>query len=66
MGPRDGKDAMVNRKILKPCRESNPGRPTRSLVPILTGLDAVARRKIPAPAENLIPVVQPYPGHYTD
>jgi hypothetical protein len=29
VGPRDGLDAVEERKIL-PCRESNPGRPARS------------------------------------
>jgi hypothetical protein len=30
--PRAGLDAMVERKISSPCRESNPGRSVRSLV----------------------------------
>jgi len=38
VGPRAGPDAMVKRKILCPCRESNPGRPARSLVTVLTEL----------------------------
>jgi hypothetical protein len=37
MGPRDRLDA-VTRKIRTPCRESNPARPARSLVALLTGL----------------------------
>jgi hypothetical protein len=31
-------DAVAKRKIPRPCRESNPGRPARSLVTILTEL----------------------------
>jgi hypothetical protein len=30
LGPRAGPDAMVQRKISCPCRESNPGRPAHS------------------------------------
>jgi len=36
VGPRDGLDAVVRRKIPNPCRESPPGRPARNLVSILT------------------------------
>jgi len=28
VGPRGGLDAVVKRKTLSPCRESNPGRPS--------------------------------------
>jgi hypothetical protein len=38
VGPRAGLDAEARRKILTPCRESNPGGPARSLVTILTEL----------------------------
>jgi len=38
MGPKAGPDAMAKRYILWPCKESNHGRPTRSLVSILTEL----------------------------
>jgi len=34
VGPRAGLDAEAKRKILSPCRESNSGRPARSLVGI--------------------------------
>jgi hypothetical protein len=51
VGPRAGVDAVAP----APFRELNPGRPVRSLVCILTGwtgldwtgLDAMAKRKIP-------------------
>jgi hypothetical protein len=38
LGPIAGLDAVANRKILSPCRESNSGCPARSLVAILTEL----------------------------
>jgi hypothetical protein len=38
VGTRAGMDAMARRKIPCLCRESNPGRPSRSLVTILTEL----------------------------
>jgi hypothetical protein len=38
MGHRAGLEAVEKRKIPIPCRESNPGRPPRSLVTILTEL----------------------------
>jgi len=38
MGPRAGLDAVVKRKNPRPCRQLNPGRPTRSSVTILTEL----------------------------
>jgi hypothetical protein len=38
VGPRAGLDAVAKRKTLYPCRDSNPGRPVRSLVTILTEL----------------------------
>jgi len=38
MGPRDDLDAVTKGKIPILYRESNPGRPARSLVIILTGL----------------------------
>jgi hypothetical protein len=34
--PRVGLNAVARRKSPSPCRESNPGRPARSLVTILT------------------------------
>jgi hypothetical protein len=36
--PRAGLDAVARRKNPSPCRESNAGRPARSLVTILTEL----------------------------
>jgi hypothetical protein len=36
VGPRAGLDAVAKRKISLPSRESNPGRPARRLVTILT------------------------------
>jgi hypothetical protein len=38
IGPRAVLDSVAKRKIHRPCRESNPGRPARSLVAILTVL----------------------------
>jgi hypothetical protein len=38
VGPRVGMDAGAKRKIPGPCRESNPGRTTRSPVAVLTEL----------------------------
>jgi len=39
LGPRAGLDTAVEeRKIPRPCRQSNPGRPTCSLVNILIDL----------------------------
>jgi hypothetical protein len=38
MGSREAMNAVAKRKIPFPCRESNPGRPTRSIVSILTQL----------------------------
>jgi hypothetical protein len=38
VGSRAGLDAVVKRKILAHCRETIPGRPARSLAPILTEL----------------------------
>jgi hypothetical protein len=38
MGPRTGLDVTAKRKHPSPCRESNPGRPFRSLVTIPTEL----------------------------
>jgi hypothetical protein len=35
VGPRAHLDAVAKRRIPCPCRESNPGRPARSLVTIL-------------------------------
>jgi len=36
VGPRDGLDVVEMRKNPCPCQESNPSRPARSLVTILT------------------------------
>jgi hypothetical protein len=38
VGPRAGLDAVAKRKNLAPCRESNLGHPSRSLVTVLTEL----------------------------
>jgi hypothetical protein len=38
VGPRTGLDAVVNRRNPCPCRESNPSRPARSLVTMITEL----------------------------
>jgi hypothetical protein len=38
MGSRAGLEAVMKRKILSPCRDSNPDRPTPSLVAIPTEL----------------------------
>jgi hypothetical protein len=45
VGFRDGLDAVVKRKISTLCRESNPRRPARSLVIMLTEL---SRRNVVA------------------
>jgi hypothetical protein len=39
VGRRAGLDAVAKRKIPSPCRESNLGRPVRSLVGILSELE---------------------------
>jgi hypothetical protein len=36
MGPKPGLDAVAKKEIPIPCRESNPSRPVRSLVTVLT------------------------------
>jgi len=38
MGPRADPESVAKRKKSLPCRESDPGRPTHSLVTILTQL----------------------------
>jgi hypothetical protein len=38
MGPRAGVDDVAKTEDACPCRETNPGRPSRSLVTILTEL----------------------------
>jgi hypothetical protein len=38
MGLRAGLDAVAERKIPCPCRQSNPGRPARCLITVLTEL----------------------------
>jgi hypothetical protein len=38
VGPRAGLDEMAKRKIRSRCRESNPDRPVRILIAILTEL----------------------------
>jgi hypothetical protein len=43
VGPRTGLDAVARRKNPRPCREPNPGRPTHSLVTVLTELPQLIR-----------------------
>jgi hypothetical protein len=46
VGPRAGLDTVVKRKILSPCQESNPDRPSRSLVVIRTEISLFLGREI--------------------
>jgi hypothetical protein len=46
VGPRVGMEVVAERKKeFCPCRESNPGRPARSLVTILTELSQLPARQ---------------------
>jgi hypothetical protein len=50
VGPKAVLDAVSERNIFCPCRASNPGRPTRSLVAILTEL----KQKLPSALECIM------------
>jgi hypothetical protein len=46
VGPRVGQDAVVNRKMLLPCRESNPCRPAFTELPRLHQLPQKKKKPI--------------------
>jgi hypothetical protein len=55
VGPRAALDAVGKRRNPSPFRESNPGRPVRSLVTILTELTRLRHIKVKVKSVSFLP-----------